>query len=407
MRPPLRTAGLLLLMALACVARAQAQSPGEQRIDLNGIWLDAGRLIKIQHNGSTVYATHLVPKICNHRDGKGSTSEYKYSFKGILSGNKLTGKTCVCNYGENNKRGQGIEEVDIELTVISAKMLNGRYRNTHQNRWEPITITRIDCREELKKAKEEVEKWRQISKETDAALKEVEAVQDEATQEGLEAWETGTKRQITDLSPIPLGLDTQEEPAEEAAGWVSDVLDFFEKKLPKPLARGVKKFMWVKYTRDVAEQLGKQVTTLQQVRARQPQIDKIRQASYEAHLKYLEAVRRREELKKECPELAGSADSAAPAPASSEQAAKAHAEAQAKSAKAYAAFRSAEGHLQNSQRSFQQAATAVGGGAGETPTDEQIEKMRLHLVAALKALRGGLIAQQKGRQAWASSKPAA
>lgn len=393
----------LALLTVCCLYAMAAQAQATP--DLNGIWLDGGRLIRIKKAGNSVHAAFIAPKICDHADDTERTSEYPYSFEGKLTGNQLEGTTCVCNYGKDNKRGVGIEKVGIKLMAVDRDTLMGTYHNTRDDVWVPISFTRVDCKKKLEELKAEMDKWARLREEILEVMEATRQHQSEAVNEGLDAWETGMKRQLIDLSPIPLGLDTKEAPAEEAGGWIVDTLEWFEKKLPTPVAKGIKKFAWVKYFKDAGEMLAKQVTKLQETTRMDPAIDRIADNYEDAYQNFIKAAAEYFALKEHCKDEvpAGAPEAAAPSPA---QAAAAYAQSQARRAEGTAQFRSAGEHLKRAIASLKPAETAMSAGSKDArPTDAEVELLRRSMIAMLKSLREGVRAQRKGLAAWTPAKP--
>ncbi|MFO0840652.1 MAG: thrombospondin type 3 repeat-containing protein [Phycisphaerae bacterium] len=113
-------------------------------INLNGKWLDNGRLVCITHAGASVQARYVVPYICDHRDGTGQSSETDFDFDATISARTLTGETTVCNFGAGNPLGVGISRASMTLTVSpDGATLSGTFFNALDNNDAPISLTKV------------------------------------------------------------------------------------------------------------------------------------------------------------------------------------------------------------------------------------------------------------------------
>jgi hypothetical protein len=97
-------------------------------LDLNGLWEDNGRRVRIVHRGERVTATYVVPHTCHHQDGTGGSSRTTLDFNATLRCLTLTGETTVCRYGPGTNPGFILSPVTLTASPDGTS-LSGRWRN--------------------------------------------------------------------------------------------------------------------------------------------------------------------------------------------------------------------------------------------------------------------------------------
>jgi hypothetical protein len=300
---------LWLLVCLAAGASLTApaawgQALKKPAVDLNGVWVDGDRLIRITHKGASVHAVYLLPKLCDHRDGTGQKSEYKYSFKGTLTGNRIEGTTCVCKYGEENKRGVGIEEARIRLTVKDSKTLSGEYHNTLRDAWVPISITRADCRDEIEKARAEAATWKKIYEEQRVVVDDMHHGADEARQAAIDEFKKQVGSDLFEKLPLPVRVTFN--PADDAAGWVkiwADALGEYAKEMGKRAVAGaVKKAAFLAFIGEWALTLTNMYTKVGEAERFSDEASKSGDRAFESFRKWIDALIVYHALKEACAE---------------------------------------------------------------------------------------------------------
>ena len=110
-------------------------------IDLNGLWKDNNRLVGIGQTDNIVVGMFKQPYTkCDPENGSPPQDRVK-DFEGTLSGNVITGKMTVCNFGKSWGAKAGVQEVDVKLVVSDDQQtLTGQYQG-----WKgpvDVTITR-------------------------------------------------------------------------------------------------------------------------------------------------------------------------------------------------------------------------------------------------------------------------
>jgi hypothetical protein len=105
----------------------ESSEPGQNSpINLNGIWVDNGNgmEVTVSQTGSAVKATYNSLYQCS----RGVRQKTDLDFEGALSGNKISGMTSVCVYGQSRVQGGTIQMVPIKLTVSEdGKTMDGKY----------------------------------------------------------------------------------------------------------------------------------------------------------------------------------------------------------------------------------------------------------------------------------------
>jgi hypothetical protein len=118
-------------------------APGPRRHNLNGLWMDSGREIRIIHDGSSVTGLFTGEYICDHRNGTGATSTSDLDLHGELVDDELTGDLTTCKWGSSDA---GIVPSPLKLRVSPSGLeLVGSWFNSVDNRDESLTITRLGC----------------------------------------------------------------------------------------------------------------------------------------------------------------------------------------------------------------------------------------------------------------------
>ncbi len=109
----------LILLAVIVVGTpaANQQNPPQRVIDLNGLWKDNNRLVGIGQTDDVVVGMFKQPYTkCDPENGTPPQDRVK-DFEGKISGNKITGKMTVCNYGAQWGARAGVQEVDVTLVI--------------------------------------------------------------------------------------------------------------------------------------------------------------------------------------------------------------------------------------------------------------------------------------------------
>jgi hypothetical protein len=87
-------------------------------IDLNGLWEDNGREIRIVHEGHHVTATYVKPHTCDHRNGSG-TSQTTLDFTADIRCNTLIGQMNVCHWGDRPDPGFRLTPLTLTASAES------------------------------------------------------------------------------------------------------------------------------------------------------------------------------------------------------------------------------------------------------------------------------------------------
>jgi hypothetical protein len=113
--------------------------------NLNGLWEDGGREIRITQSGNAVTALYLEPAICDFADGSGGTSETDLDFDGMIDGDKVTGDIIVCRYGfDDGSNGHVPTTFEMTINEDDTEMTGTWYDNV-DDRDVPLTVTRLGC----------------------------------------------------------------------------------------------------------------------------------------------------------------------------------------------------------------------------------------------------------------------
>jgi hypothetical protein len=119
-------------------------------LDLNGLWEDNGRRVRIvhqrqgllSHERQSVIATYVQPHTCHHRDGTGGTSQTTLDFQATLRCRILTGETTVCFWGQRSNPGFRLSRVQLVVSPDGRSLVGG---------WEneegsgSMTLRRLDA----------------------------------------------------------------------------------------------------------------------------------------------------------------------------------------------------------------------------------------------------------------------
>lgn len=130
-------------VALLVMVMNLAYSPcvfAQTGLDLNGYWRDGQSMIVVTHSGSSVEA-HYIDDKGRWTDGPGGCEapDKSLDFRGMLTGNQITGKLYACD-----PDGKGVRQEDIKLTVSADGLrMTGSWFSSKFGRWNAdITITR-------------------------------------------------------------------------------------------------------------------------------------------------------------------------------------------------------------------------------------------------------------------------
>lgn len=120
-------------------------------VNLNGRWIDHGTddlEVTIAQAGSSVSAVLVESKVCDHRDGQGTTSETTEDFVGTLDGLTITGMLKVCAYGcqadDSTCRPNGIVDAPFTLFVDpGGEILDGFWLDEDGNE-RGLSLSRLE-----------------------------------------------------------------------------------------------------------------------------------------------------------------------------------------------------------------------------------------------------------------------
>ena len=101
-------------------------------VDLNGLWVHEGTLVRITHNVKTgsISGRYIKRRICRHRDGTDKTSSTSGCFRGTLKARTITGEYGECYWGNDNSK-VGIVAIRMSLTVSEkGSLLSGESTGT-------------------------------------------------------------------------------------------------------------------------------------------------------------------------------------------------------------------------------------------------------------------------------------
>jgi hypothetical protein len=131
-----------------CAADEECEDGRCVRQSLEGVWRDeaAGRQVRVVESGSEVTASYLTERLCDHRNGTGSSSTL-FDFSGDLVDDEILGEIDTCKYGSSDA---GWVRAPLKLTVAGdRRSLSGEWFNGVENEWIPIRFTRLadgaDC----------------------------------------------------------------------------------------------------------------------------------------------------------------------------------------------------------------------------------------------------------------------
>lgn len=115
--------------------------------NLNGLWEDDGREIRITQTGNAVTALYVTPHTCDHADGTGEMSETDLDFNGMIDGNKVTGEIIICRFGFDDA-GNGFIPTTFEVSIdADDTAMRGTWYNNVDDLVEALMITRLGCLE--------------------------------------------------------------------------------------------------------------------------------------------------------------------------------------------------------------------------------------------------------------------
>lgn len=141
----------LILLAVVVIGTpvTYQQTRPPRPIDLNGLWKDNNRLVGIGQTDNIVVGMFKQPYTkCDPENGSPPQDRVK-DFEGTLSGNTITGKMTVCNYGKEWGSRAGVQEVDVKLVVSDDQQtLSGQYQGFRGP--VDVTITR-ECAPDARK----------------------------------------------------------------------------------------------------------------------------------------------------------------------------------------------------------------------------------------------------------------
>jgi hypothetical protein len=162
---PMKRFMLLVIITLALppavlTQNGRAQSAGQQpQFNLNGIWLDNGRIVHIMQIDNGVEAKYEDEYVCNPGGDITPMSTY-HNFLAKLEGNQLVGTTTTCDMCQVAVRTYGpsaspselnapspaqLHNSKMKLTVsANGKTLEGLYYDHYENSWEPFKLTRVN-----------------------------------------------------------------------------------------------------------------------------------------------------------------------------------------------------------------------------------------------------------------------
>jgi hypothetical protein len=117
-------------------------------LDLNGLWEDNGRRVRIVHQRQapdqpqSVVATYVQPHTCHHQDGSGRTSRTLLDFRATLRCRILTGEVTVCFWGQRSNPGFRLSAVTLTAD-LDGTSLSGKWENEEGT--GSITLKRLDA----------------------------------------------------------------------------------------------------------------------------------------------------------------------------------------------------------------------------------------------------------------------
>lgn len=115
--------------------------------NLNGLWEDGGREIRITQSGNAVTALYVMPHTCDHADGTGEMSETDLDFNGTIDGDRVTGEIIICRYGFDDG-GNGFIPTTFEVSINADDTeMRGTWYNNVDDLDEALMITRLGCLE--------------------------------------------------------------------------------------------------------------------------------------------------------------------------------------------------------------------------------------------------------------------
>lgn len=99
---------------------------GGDVVDLTGFWRDADKsglvAFSIVQDGVIVISTRLAPRVCDHQDGTGTTSQGMEDFTGVISGCSIIGQIELCRFGFDPLiTPNGIIKAELDATINPAQ----------------------------------------------------------------------------------------------------------------------------------------------------------------------------------------------------------------------------------------------------------------------------------------------
>lgn len=124
---------------------------GGEVVDLTDFWRDADKsglvAFSIVQDGVIVTSTRLAPRVCDHEDGTGATSQSMEDFTGVISGCSIIGQIEVCRFGFDPLTvGNGIIKAELDATInLAQDRINGTFSDPVTGRSGTATWERLGC----------------------------------------------------------------------------------------------------------------------------------------------------------------------------------------------------------------------------------------------------------------------